>query len=52
MDRVRTTMQCNDVRKIPGFSYIEINGTMHKFIKDDKSHPSWKKIVMLCMRSV
>jgi pentatricopeptide repeat protein len=44
VDRVRTAMQCNDVRKIPGFSYIEINGTMHKFIKDDKSHPRWRDI--------
>lgn len=44
VERVRTTMQCNDVRKIPGFSYIEINGVMHKFIKDDKSHPRWKDI--------
>ncbi|XP_078172547.1 tetratricopeptide repeat (TPR)-like superfamily protein [Carex rostrata] len=42
--RVRTTMHYKDVRKIPGFSYIEINGTMHKFIKDDKSHPRWKEI--------
>ncbi|KAJ1686908.1 hypothetical protein LUZ63_018298 [Rhynchospora breviuscula] len=44
VDHVRTTMQCNDVRKIPGFSYIEINGTMHKFIKGDRSHPRWKEI--------
>ncbi|KAJ3695607.1 hypothetical protein LUZ60_000984 [Juncus effusus] len=44
VDRVRNNMVHNNVRKIPGFSYMEINGTVHKFVKDDKSHPKWREI--------
>ncbi|KAL6605909.1 hypothetical protein ACP70R_041562 [Stipagrostis hirtigluma subsp. patula] len=42
--RVRDTMKSNDVRKVPGFSYTEIHGVMHKFINGDKEHPSWREI--------
>lgn len=42
--RVRDTMRSNDVRKVPGFSYTEISGVMHKFINGDKEHPRWQEI--------
>nr|CAB3470079.1 unnamed protein product [Digitaria exilis] len=42
--RVRDTMRSNDVRKVPGFSYTEIDGVMHKFINGDKEHPRWREI--------
>ncbi|KAL5199720.1 hypothetical protein ABZP36_020923 [Zizania latifolia] len=42
--RVRDTMRNNNVRKVPGFSYTEIDGIMHKFINGDKEHPRWQEI--------
>ncbi|CAM0913636.1 unnamed protein product [Alopecurus aequalis] len=42
--RVRDTMRSNDVQKVPGFSYTEISGVMHKFINGDKDHPRWQEI--------
>ncbi|WOH07069.1 hypothetical protein DCAR_0626498 [Daucus carota subsp. sativus] len=36
--RVRETMRSRDVKKIPGFSYIEAGGIMHKFVNGDHSH--------------
>ncbi|CAN1306578.1 Pentatricopeptide repeat-containing protein At1g34160 [Linum perenne] len=42
--RVRQVMKNKDVRKIPGFSYIEEKGEIHKFYNGDKSHDNWKKI--------
>uniref|UniRef100_A0A0A9E830 DYW domain-containing protein n=1 Tax=Arundo donax TaxID=35708 RepID=A0A0A9E830_ARUDO len=44
VDQVRDTMRSNDVRKVPGFSYTEIDGIMHKFINGDKEHPRWQEI--------
>jgi pentatricopeptide repeat protein len=42
--RVRDTMRSNDVQKVPGFSYTEISGVMHKFINGDRDHPRWQEI--------
>ncbi|CAN6202019.1 unnamed protein product [Urochloa humidicola] len=42
--RVRDTMRSNDVRKVPGFSYTEIDGVMHKFINGDTEHLRWREI--------
>ncbi|GAU40341.1 hypothetical protein TSUD_154380 [Trifolium subterraneum] len=30
------------IRKPPGWSYVETNGTLHKFVAGDKSHPEAK----------
>ncbi|MCH98646.1 pentatricopeptide repeat-containing protein mitochondrial-like [Trifolium medium] len=30
------------IQKPPGWSYVEMNGTLHKFVADDKSHPEAK----------
>ncbi|MED6119294.1 hypothetical protein PIB30_010536 [Stylosanthes scabra] len=42
--RVRETMKNNDVRKVPGFSYTEIDGRIHKFVNADQSHANSKEI--------
>lgn len=42
--RVREAMITKDVRKVPGFSYTEIDCKIHKFINGDQSHPNWKEI--------
>ena len=31
-------MKMNGIKKIPGQTWIEINGTVHTFVVDDKSH--------------
>ncbi|KAL9670925.1 hypothetical protein QQ045_008488 [Rhodiola kirilowii] len=42
--RVREAMKSKDVKKIPGFSYVDVGGIMHKFVNGDQSHPSWGEI--------
>ncbi|CAJ2655148.1 unnamed protein product [Trifolium pratense] len=42
--RVREAMVNNDVRKVPGFSFTEIDGRIHKFINSDQSHPNSTEI--------
>ncbi|KAE8719523.1 Pentatricopeptide repeat-containing protein [Hibiscus syriacus] len=44
--RVRDAMKNRDVKKVPGFSYIEVNGLMHKFFTGDKSNARWKEIYL------
>ncbi|ESQ36960.1 hypothetical protein EUTSA_v10002816mg [Eutrema salsugineum] len=41
---VRDTMNKKGMKKIPGFSWIELKGTVHEFLADDKSHPLSDKI--------
>ncbi|PIN04934.1 hypothetical protein CDL12_22533 [Handroanthus impetiginosus] len=42
--RVREAMKTRDVKKVPGFSYTEMNGIIFKFFNGDKSHPNWREI--------
>lgn len=42
--RVRAAMKTRDVKKIPGFSYIEVDGVIHKFVNGDQSHSNWREI--------
>lgn len=42
--RVREAMKGQDVKKVPGFSYIEVGGTIYKFMNGDKNHPKWNEI--------
>lgn len=42
--RVRRAMRARDVKKVPGFSYTEVDGVMNKFFTGDKSHGSWREI--------
>ncbi|KAF5444509.1 hypothetical protein F2P56_033635 [Juglans regia] len=44
VDRVRTAMKDRDVKKIPGFSYIEVDGVIHKFVNGDQNHFNWREI--------
>ncbi|KAK9270370.1 hypothetical protein L1049_025949 [Liquidambar formosana] len=42
--RVREAMKNRDVKKLPGFSYIEVEGVIHKFLNGDQSHSNWREI--------
>ncbi|KDP36525.1 hypothetical protein JCGZ_08908 [Jatropha curcas] len=42
--RVREAMKKRDVKKVPGLSYIEERGVVHKFYNGDKSHGNWREI--------
>ncbi|KAE9611693.1 putative tetratricopeptide-like helical domain, DYW domain-containing protein [Lupinus albus] len=42
--RVRMMMKEHGVKKLPGSSLVEINGTMHEFLTCDKTHPYCKEI--------
>ncbi|CAN4122164.1 unnamed protein product [Withania somnifera] len=42
--RVREAMKGQDVKRVPGFSYIEAGGTLYNFMNGDKNHPKWKEI--------
>ncbi|XP_062098694.1 pentatricopeptide repeat-containing protein At1g34160 [Humulus lupulus] len=42
--RVRQAMKKKDVKKIPGFSYTEVKGVIHKFVNGDQSHEKWREI--------
>ncbi|KAF8379305.1 hypothetical protein HHK36_028738 [Tetracentron sinense] len=39
VSRVRTMMKERDVHKVPGCSWIELEGIVHEFFVGDKSHP-------------
>ncbi|KAH7683919.1 Tetratricopeptide-like helical domain-containing protein [Dioscorea alata] len=42
--RVREEMRSKDVRKVPGFSFVELDGVVHKFLNGDKGHERWREI--------
>eukprot|EP01018_Ginkgo_biloba_P018482 Gb_07217 [translate_table: standard] len=42
--RVRTMMNERGVKKIPGWSLIEVNNKVHAFLVEDRSHPQSEKI--------
>ncbi|XP_068643769.1 pentatricopeptide repeat-containing protein At1g34160-like [Aristolochia californica] len=42
--RVREVMKSKDVKKVPGFSFIEVDGAIHKFVNGDRSHSYSKEI--------
>ncbi|KAF8377115.1 hypothetical protein HHK36_030488 [Tetracentron sinense] len=42
--RVREAMRNRDVKKVPGFSFIEVEGVIHKFLNGDQSHSNWREI--------
>ncbi|XP_043712240.1 pentatricopeptide repeat-containing protein At5g08510-like isoform X1 [Telopea speciosissima] len=45
--KVRKRMKCNQVTKAAGYSVIEENGCLHKFIVEDRSHPRSNEIFEL-----
>ena len=42
--RVREAMENSEVKKVPGFCYMEVEGAIHTFVNGDQSHSSWKEI--------
>ncbi|CAA0841628.1 Putative pentatricopeptide repeat-containing protein - mitochondrial [Striga hermonthica] len=42
---VRKAMKRGGVKKIPGYSAIEVKGKVHAFVADDTSHPWYKGII-------
>ncbi|XP_068661077.1 pentatricopeptide repeat-containing protein At1g34160-like [Aristolochia californica] len=42
--RVREAMKINDVRKMPGCSFIEVEGILHSFLNGDQTHLKSKEI--------
>ncbi|XP_023770877.1 pentatricopeptide repeat-containing protein At1g34160 [Lactuca sativa] len=41
---VRDTMRNKEVKKVPGFSYIDVDGVIHKFVNGDRSHLNLEEI--------
>jgi hypothetical protein len=44
---VRGMMKAKGVKKVPGWSAIEVDGKVHKFFVGGTSHPRYKKIEMM-----
>ncbi|KAF9624323.1 hypothetical protein IFM89_009231 [Coptis chinensis] len=44
VSRVRSMMKERDILKVPGCSWIELEGTLHEFVVGDKSHPQSEEI--------
>ncbi|GFS46716.1 tetratricopeptide repeat (TPR)-like superfamily protein [Actinidia rufa] len=42
--RVREAMENSEVKKVLGFSYMEVEGVIHTFVNGDQSHSSWREI--------
>lgn len=42
--KVRNAMKNREVKKLPGVSYVEEKGVIHKFYNGDRSHESWREI--------
>lgn len=37
--KIRSIMNEGGIQKVPGYSWIEVNGVVHEFLVGDKSHP-------------
>ncbi|KAK2965168.1 hypothetical protein RJ640_019923 [Escallonia rubra] len=44
---MRDLMEVNGVRKVPGWSLIEVDGFIHEFFVGDESHPETKEIYLM-----
>lgn len=42
---VRRIMKKSGMKKVPGYSVLEVNGNFHFFLMEDKSHPQHEKIL-------
>ncbi|KAF8391975.1 hypothetical protein HHK36_022315 [Tetracentron sinense] len=47
---VRKVMKKIGMKKVPGYSVVEVNGKLHAFLMEDKSHPQHEKIVAMLER--
>nr|GMD42065.1 pentatricopeptide repeat-containing protein At3g12770-like [Ipomoea batatas] len=44
VDYIRSIMRFHRLKKIPGYSSIEIHNRVHTFFAGDDSHPNWQEI--------
>ncbi|KAK6141865.1 hypothetical protein DH2020_024389 [Rehmannia glutinosa] len=42
---VRKIMKTGGMKKFPGYSVVEVNGKLHAFVVEDKSHPQYGEIM-------
>ncbi|KAA8550610.1 hypothetical protein F0562_002294 [Nyssa sinensis] len=42
---VRKVMRKTGMKKVPGYSVVEVNGKLHAFLMEDKSHPQYEQIL-------
>ncbi|KAH7670352.1 TPR-like protein [Dioscorea alata] len=47
---VRRLMKKMGMKKIPGYSSVEVNGKLHAFLMEDKSHPQYEEIIEMLKR--
>ncbi|XP_024315683.1 putative pentatricopeptide repeat-containing protein At5g40405 [Brachypodium distachyon] len=47
VSKVRDMMKAKGVRKVPGCSAIEVDGKVHEFFVEDKSHPRFNEIMTM-----
>ncbi|KAJ0972613.1 hypothetical protein J5N97_020572 [Dioscorea zingiberensis] len=47
---VRRLMKKLGMKKVPGYSLVEVNGKLHAFLMEDKSHPQYDKIMEMLKR--
>ncbi|KAF7845253.1 putative pentatricopeptide repeat-containing protein [Senna tora] len=43
-EKIRSTMNEKGMQKVPGCSWVEVNGVVHEFLVGDASHPLTQKI--------
>ncbi|CAK9168226.1 unnamed protein product [Ilex paraguariensis] len=41
---VRKVMKNTGMKKVPGYSVVEVHGKLHAFLMEDKSHPQYEQI--------
>lgn len=42
---VRKVMKTAGMKKVPGYSVVEVNGRLHAFLVEDKGHPQYEQIL-------
>ncbi|KAL0417477.1 UNVERIFIED_CONTAM: putative pentatricopeptide repeat-containing protein, mitochondrial [Sesamum radiatum] len=42
---VRKVMKTAGMKKVPGYSAVEVNGKLHAFVVEDKGHPQYQQIL-------
>ncbi|KAI5679955.1 hypothetical protein M9H77_01182 [Catharanthus roseus] len=47
VSEIRKIMKRKGMKKTPGHSVVEVNGQLHAFLMEDKSHPQYEQIVKL-----
>ncbi|KAJ4708735.1 Pentatricopeptide repeat [Melia azedarach] len=46
-ERVRKSMQKRKIKRVPGYSLIEVNGAVHEFLAGDRSHEKTEEIYLV-----